>query len=155
MQDYGYLFTNCMELTVEVSCDKRPHSRTLATHWRNNYPAMLATIMAVDGGVKGIVVDQNGKPVEGAKVEVEGIDKKTVTSKRGEFWRLLLPGTYTVWATASDDDDVFASERVTVEVTKDLGEGAAVVKLVLGKQGEYSQNCLYTGTGTSRVGQSG
>ena len=150
MQDYGYLFTNCMELTVEVSCDKRPHSRTLATHWRNNYPAMLATIMAVDGGVKGIVVDQNGKPVEGAKVEVEGIDKKTVTSKRGEFWRLLLPGTYTVWATASDDDDVFASERVTVEVTKDLGEGAAVVKLVLGKQGEYSEK-----SGTGRVGQSG
>ena len=150
MQDYGYLFTNCMELTVEVSCDKRPHSRTLATHWRNNYPAILATIMAVDGGVKGVVVDQNGKAVEGAKVEVEGIDKKTVTSKRGEFWRLLLPGTYTVWATASDGEDVFASERVTVEVTKDLGEGAAVVKLVLGKQGEYSQK-----SGAGRVGQSG
>ena len=29
---------------------------------------------------------------------VEGVDKVTVTSDRGEYWRLLLPGHYkSVW----------------------------------------------------------
>ena len=97
LQDYGYLFTNCMDLTVEVSCDKRPHSRTLAQHWRNNYQALLNTVSAVEGGVKGLVVDKTGRAVVGAGVEVEGIDKKTVTNERGEFWRLLLPTLRERW----------------------------------------------------------
>ena len=34
----------------------------------------------------------------GAQVMVEGGDKGTVTSDRGEYWRLLLPGHYkSVW----------------------------------------------------------
>ena len=148
LQDYGYLFSNCMELTVEVSCDKRPPSRTLVQHWRNNYQALLATISAVDGGVKGLVVDKAGRPVEGASVEVEGIDKKTVTNERGEFWRLLMPGEYQVSASKTDGVWVTASEKVTVVVAGDLGEGAMVVTLV-------TEQYKVTHLTSARVGQSG
>ena len=36
VQDCNYLFTNCMELTVELSCEKRPPAYSLSTEWRNN-----------------------------------------------------------------------------------------------------------------------
>ena len=94
LQDFTYLFSNSMELTVEVSCCKRPPVTALAHHWRHNYHSMLALIRAVDGGVAGLVLDTRGLPVCGAQVMVEGVDKVTVTSERGEYWRLLLPGQY-------------------------------------------------------------
>ena len=154
MQDYNYLFSNCMELTVEVSCDKRPPSRTLATHLRNNNLAILAVLSAVDGGVKGVVVDHSGRPFIGARVRVEGIDKETITSDRGEFWRLLLPGTYIVTASTKHDGEVFASDPLTVVVTRNLGEGATVRKLVIAKQSASSLESCHN-LGCSRVGQSG
>ena len=43
-------------------------------------------------GVKGLVVNSNGWGVAGATVLVEGIEKNVSASKRGEYWRLLLPG---------------------------------------------------------------
>ena len=36
--------------------------------------------------------------MKGAVVMVEGIDKYVNTTDRGEYWRLLLPGSYTVRA---------------------------------------------------------
>lgn len=47
-------------------------------------------------GVKGIVKDQiTDKVIRDAMVRVE--DTKPVTvSDRGEFWKLVLPGTYTM-----------------------------------------------------------
>ena len=70
MQDYNYMFAGCLELTVEVSCDKRPHSKTLLKHWRDNYPAMLALLGAADSGVKGLTVDEEGNIVNGVRISV-------------------------------------------------------------------------------------
>ena len=50
--------------------------------------------------VSGLVTDINGQPVQDANVVVAGINKNITTSDRGEYWRLLLPGTYTVYAAA-------------------------------------------------------
>ena len=94
LQDYMYLFTNSMELTVEVSCNKRPVVKTLPRHWRHNYNSMMSLLSAVDGGVSGLVLDTAGHPVAGASVSIQGVDKVTTTSDRGEYWRLLLPGYY-------------------------------------------------------------
>ena len=53
-------------------------------------------------GVKGVVLDQSGHPIEGASVLVassEGpVGKNVKTSRRGEFWKLLLPGQYSLSA---------------------------------------------------------
>ena len=155
MQDYGYLFSNCMELTVEVSCDKRPHSRTLATHWRNNYQAMMAMLRAVDGGVKGVVVDQGGTLVAGAMISVKGIDKDTITNERGEFWRLLLPGTYVIKASIKCDGGELESDPVSVMVTRELGEGAQIIKLVVLQQFGGSDQENKSLIACERFGQSG
>lgn len=51
--------------------------------------------------VQGVVTDAiTGVGIEGAKVSVEGVNYNVTTSSRGEYWRLLLPGTYTLVAKA-------------------------------------------------------
>lgn len=50
----------------------------------------------------GIVRDEKGDPIAGAKIKVSGIDHDIVTTDRGEYWRLLLPGDYKVTVEAAD-----------------------------------------------------
>ena len=66
-----------------------------------------------------------GAPVSGARVMVEGLGHHVVTSPRGEFWRLLSPGAYTIMARQQG-----ASSR-PVPVTVREGAGAQVVNLVI------------------------
>ena len=54
--------------------------------------SMVELLARVHMGVKGLVVNSNGWGVAGATVLVEGIEKNVSASKRGEYWRLLLPG---------------------------------------------------------------
>lgn len=130
MQDYNYMFSDCMELTVEVSCEKRPAAKTLSTHWENNYASMLSVIQSADGGVKGLVVDEEGSALPGARVRIAGIDKEIVTTDRGEYWRLLVPGTYIVTAVSQSEYGLLESEPTKVVITNNLGDGAQVVNLV-------------------------
>ena len=44
MQDFNYVFTNCMELTVELSCNKKPPAGRLQViflYMSHNYWEML------------------------------------------------------------------------------------------------------------------
>ena len=54
MQDYNYLFSNCMELTAELSCWKRPPASHLQTEWENNLDSMLALLESAHLGIKAI-----------------------------------------------------------------------------------------------------
>ncbi|XP_043214130.1 carboxypeptidase D-like [Amphibalanus amphitrite] len=100
MQDFNYVFSNCVEITVELSCCKMPPESKLLTEWSNNKEALLSYMEAVHMGVKGLVLDANNDPIHGAYVSVEGIDYNVTTTERGEYWRLLLPGEYTLIASA-------------------------------------------------------
>ena len=75
MQDYNYLFSNCMEVTAELSCTKKPEKNRLQKEWDNNIDSMIMFLWSVHSGVKGVVVDEHGDPVEDALVEVLGRDK--------------------------------------------------------------------------------
>lgn len=102
MQDFNYLYTNDMEITLELSCCKFPKRYYLNKEWERNRESLLAYLEQVHRGVRGMVTNSGGEAVEGAVITVEqdsGLLGKNVTSSgRGEFWRLLLPGTYTVRA---------------------------------------------------------
>ena len=65
-QDFNYLFSNCMEITVELSCCKYPMEDTLQGHWEDNKEALLAYVEAVQTGLRGIVKDAKGEPVGSA-----------------------------------------------------------------------------------------
>lgn len=49
-------------------------------------------------GIKGFVFDEYGKPVVNATIHVLGIEHNVHTAKDGDFWRLLMPGSYSVVA---------------------------------------------------------
>ena len=54
---------------------------------------------SVHSGVRGLVMDRDtGEPVRGAEVMVGDREKAVTTSSRGEFWRLLVPGSYDIRA---------------------------------------------------------
>lgn len=95
MQDFNYIFSNCFEISVELSCCKYPNATQLESEWRNNSSPLLNYMKQVHLGVKGVVVDSMTRdPIHKAVLQVEGIQHTIVTTERGEFWRLLLPGTY-------------------------------------------------------------
>ena len=75
MQDFNYLYTNCMEITVELSCVKKPVAALLAAEWEASREALLAWLEAVAGAVRGLVLTQQGEPVPAARVEVIGRGK--------------------------------------------------------------------------------
>ena len=88
-----------MEVTFELSCCKQPPVEELQVEFDNNKEALLSFVEAAMTGVRGIV-SSNGKPVAEARIEVASLkDRKLInhhvmTTERGEYWRLLAPGTY-------------------------------------------------------------
>lgn len=100
MQDFNYVHSNCLEVTFELSCCKFPDAQTLPTEWENNKEPLLRFMEASHWGVKGLVTNERDEAVLDADVVVVGIDHNVTTSNRGEYWRLLLPGTYEMYATA-------------------------------------------------------
>uniref|UniRef100_A0AAY5L665 Peptidase M14 domain-containing protein n=1 Tax=Esox lucius TaxID=8010 RepID=A0AAY5L665_ESOLU len=97
MQDYNYVWGQCLEITLELSCCKFPNESELPGFWDANRDALLAYMQQVHLGVKGQVLDADGKPVQNSLVEVEGRPNLCPfrTDSNGEYYRLLLPGNYT------------------------------------------------------------
>ena len=62
--------------------------------------ALLLFIYEVFRGVKGFVTDEAGHPLQGVQLEVLNRDRQFETTRRGEFWRILLNGSYTLRAHA-------------------------------------------------------
>ncbi|XP_023287021.1 carboxypeptidase Z-like isoform X1 [Seriola lalandi dorsalis] len=100
MQDFNYLHTNCFEVTVELGCDKFPPEDELSLGWHQNHEALLTFMEAAHLGIKGIVKDEEGNGIKGARISVQRIRHDITTGENGEYWRLLIPGIYIVSATA-------------------------------------------------------
>lgn len=100
MQDFNYVHSNCFEVTFELSCCKFPPANTLPREWRNNKESLLRFMEATHWGVKGLVKNEKGDAILDADVVVTSIDHNVTTSNKGEYWRLLLPGTYQMYAVA-------------------------------------------------------
>ncbi|XP_036376266.1 carboxypeptidase M [Megalops cyprinoides] len=108
MQDYNYVWGQCMEITLELSCCKFPPESELPRFWEDNKAALLAYMQQVHLGMKGQVLDSDGTPVQNALVEVEGRRNLCPfrTDRNGEYYRLLLPGNYTFKVTAPGQEPI-------------------------------------------------
>ncbi|XP_017736236.1 PREDICTED: carboxypeptidase N catalytic chain isoform X2 [Rhinopithecus bieti] len=112
MQDFNYLHTNCFEITLELSCDKFPPQEELQREWLGNREALIQFLEQVHQGIKGMVHDENYNNLANAVISVSGINHDVTSGDHGDYFRLLLPGTYTVSAIAPG----FDPETVTVTV---------------------------------------
>ena len=73
MQDYNYLYSNCMDVTVELGCCKfqYPEFAHLDVEWDKNKIALIKYLMQVHQGVKGHVKDKDDNLISGAEVIVK------------------------------------------------------------------------------------
>ncbi|XP_043923034.1 carboxypeptidase Z [Protopterus annectens] len=100
MGDYNYLGSNCFELTLEMGCEKYPAEDELYTSWQEHKEPLLNFMEMVHAGIKGIVKDEHGNGIKGARISVRGIGHDILTAEDGDYWRLLTPGVYIVSAHA-------------------------------------------------------
>ncbi|XP_054650136.1 carboxypeptidase D isoform X2 [Dunckerocampus dactyliophorus] len=101
MQDWNYLNTNCFEVTIELGCVKYPWAKDLPNYWEQNRQSLLQFIHQVHRGIKGTVSDiRDGVGIPNATIHVQDIDHNITTALTGDYWRLLVPGTYSITASA-------------------------------------------------------
>ncbi|MCB5247552.1 MAG: M14 family zinc carboxypeptidase [Candidatus Cloacimonetes bacterium] len=101
MQDWNYGDTDCMDITMEIGHQKWPPASQLPTFWAQNQESMLSYMEFVHRGIHGLVTSDGGTPLN-ASITVQGNAKVMHTDPDvGDFHRLLLPGTYTVTASAA------------------------------------------------------
>ncbi|XP_078594244.1 carboxypeptidase D-like [Branchiostoma floridae x Branchiostoma japonicum] len=112
--DYSYLGTNAMEVALELGCDKFPAPDELPRLWDDNREPLLSYLEQVHIGIKGFVRNNKGHVMPGAAISVQGIQHDITTAKDGDYWRLLVPGTYRVTAYWKSYE-----ETKTCEVTRD------------------------------------
>lgn len=121
MQDWNYLVAGCMELTLEIGCYKYPYAADLPKYWLDNREALLTYMEQANRGVQGYVRSTIGRPIEGAKIIVEGISHYVKSHKDGDYYRILLPGRY----------------NLTVEA---LGYESYTNEIVVPKEGSFVYN---------------
>ncbi|CAL8327252.1 unnamed protein product [Lota lota] len=100
MQDFSYLHTNCFEVTVNLGCDQFPAEEDLANGWHENQEALLSFLEGAHRGIKGLVKDEGGNGIKGARVSVRGVRHDVTTAEQGDYWRLLAPGVHILTAVA-------------------------------------------------------
>ena len=113
MQDYNYMHSNCFEITVEQGCTKFPVARDLEKIWEDNRDALLRFIVEVHKGVRGFVRDDAGTPIPDAEINVVGRDHAVRSASDGDYWRLLVPGEYSLHVSASGYEDATVMATVT------------------------------------------
>ncbi|KAG7282341.1 hypothetical protein CRUP_002729 [Coryphaenoides rupestris] len=72
----------------------------LPREWLGNREALVSYIEQVHHGIKGMVYDDNNTAIGNAEIAVSGINHDVTSGSEGDYYRLLLPGTYTVTASA-------------------------------------------------------
>jgi hypothetical protein len=113
MQDYGYFNYGTIELTIEISCCKYPGSNLLENYWNYNRDAMIHLLYQAQRGliliikkksfrknfilgVKGLILNENSQPIPSTEIMIDNRRPVVKVTALGEFWRILLPGTYTL-----------------------------------------------------------
>ena len=98
LNDFNYLFSNCLDITVELTCCKKPDASTLPCEWNKNRRSLVSFLKQAHIGVKGLIRNTKGDRVVDGEIEVIGRLKKTKATQQGEYWRILLPGKYNIRA---------------------------------------------------------
>jgi len=106
MQDWNYLNTEDMEITLEISRVKNPADSLLQQFWQDNKESLYSYMEKINVGVRGkIICKETGDPVKAAIVRAE---RKTAdgivvhmhhdihSGADGWYYRVLAPGTWSI-----------------------------------------------------------
>jgi hypothetical protein len=134
MQDFNYLATNAMEITLELSCEKMVDGKQLPQFWEDNKKALMAYMFTAHAGVKGqIFDDETGLPVQHAALwvrngsQTEPIRHPVTSWEDGDYYRVLPPGQYELLV----DADGYETASQNVTVTNQARDQALIVNFGL------------------------
>ena len=118
MQDWAYHWQGEHHVTIELATQMPPPYHHMDDYWEANREAMFWWMGRVLTGVRGLVTDPHGAPLD-ATIDVEQIGKPVRTDPDvGDYHRLLLPGTYTITCTAEGyEPQAWAVEVITGTAT--------------------------------------
>ncbi len=94
MQDINYWKYGCKEVTIEISCCKYPPANQLYSIWLENRRSLIEYLKNANRGIRGIVKFANGQLAVNLTVKFNTREPFFKTNKYGEYYRILLPGTY-------------------------------------------------------------
>lgn len=94
MQDWNYLETSDMEITVELSYRKFPAPHKLNGFWEDNRNSLISYIEILETNLLHGRVTRNGRGVPGIEIQVNEINHTITTNKQGYYWRLLPQGVF-------------------------------------------------------------
>lgn len=94
MQDYNYWKHGCMEVTIELGCCLYPDPSKLESIWNENKQALLDYMKFASTGVRGLVKFADGTVAQNLTIQIDSRDPAFKTNSNGEFYRIILPGTY-------------------------------------------------------------
>ena len=87
-------------MRIELGCEKYPAEKDLQKHWNENKAPLVAFLTQVFRGVRGFVFDDETKSaISGAVISIDGVEHNVVSSRDGDFFRLLSSGVYNVSVT--------------------------------------------------------
>jgi hypothetical protein len=124
LNDWSYGERSDNDYTIELYNGWNPPDEQIITYCNKHIPALLYTCeAALTIGIKGIV--QDGASHEPLKANIDVDDRQWpwfTDPAMGDFYRLLLPGTYDVTISASGYSPVTMNEVQVIEGTMtDLG----------------------------------
>ena len=61
---------------------------------------ILSTLLQVQHGVRGIVLDRKNNRIEAAEISLSSGGQTVYSGQNGAFWKILRPGKYTISVTA-------------------------------------------------------
>jgi hypothetical protein len=102
LNDYSYGIDGVDDVTIELCHEFVPPASQLDTVWDINRGAIIATISKSGQGIHGYITDStNGNPIIESVINIQEIGWYVFSDREtGDYFRPLLPGTYTVevWA---------------------------------------------------------
>lgn len=100
MQNWNYLYTNDVKITIEVSCFKCPPSSDLSDHRQGDHAALLIDAEHVRQRLLGFILDGiTRKPIRNASFTIAGAEGGRV-ARSWTDWCLPLTNKYQFYAAA-------------------------------------------------------
>ena len=159
MQDWHYIQTQTMDITIEVNDEKWPEEEVLAKVWRDHRGGIFACAeMATKGALRGFVRDaKSNKALPSAALIMDNRDMPFAPNALGFFARPVSGNDnskrFDVTITASHPGYVTVSETVFVDPVEGGDVSFALVKTSdggdLGDIGASIEGGLSDGTGNS------
>ena len=145
MQDWNYVWESGCDITLEQNEVKWPNSNQLANLWEEHREPLLVYLEKVFDGVRGTIVDaSSGEPLN-ANISITGIDHDiTNDPENGDYYRLLIPGTYVISVEAfgyipqSNTITVPLNGYITQNFFLDLDESLIDADIETFEQGNFS-----------------